>query len=153
MKFPRNARMFAGHLDAAPIACVLFCLLIFLLVALVVPIPGIPLHLPQIRDGQVESITGAEGAKVTVGIGPPGQNPGALYFQQQIMTDAEFGLRLKNAVKKSPEPLTLIIQADVNTPNGRTIEVEQLAQKAGITNAILGIQPGMFDPGSDIRRP
>ena len=51
MKFPRNARMFAGHLDAAPIACVLFCLFIFLLLALVVPVPGIPIRLPGGRVG------------------------------------------------------------------------------------------------------
>ena len=59
---------------------------------------------------------------MTVGIGAgTAQNPGALYFQQQIMNDGEFKRRLKEAVKKSPEPLTLIIQADANAPSGADI--------------------------------
>jgi biopolymer transport protein ExbD len=154
MKFPRNARMFAGHLDAAPIACVLFCLLIFLLLALVVPVPGIPIRLPAALSGRANGVTGAQGAKVTVGIGAgTAQNPGALYFQQQIMNDGEFKRRLKEAVRKSPEPLTLIIQADANAPSGRTYQIEQLAAEAGITNALLALQPGLFGSGGGNGRP
>ena len=52
MKFPRNARMFKGHLDAAPLASVFFCLLIFVLLASLIYTPGVRIELP-------EAITGA----------------------------------------------------------------------------------------------
>lgn len=47
MKFPRNAKIFRGQLDAAPFAGVLFLLVIFLaLNSLLVFVPGVQIKLP-----------------------------------------------------------------------------------------------------------
>src|SRR5687767_14895355 len=45
MRFPRNAKIFRGQLDMAPLAGVLFLLLIFILLSSLVYIPGIPYQL------------------------------------------------------------------------------------------------------------
>jgi hypothetical protein len=41
MKFPRNARIFRGQLDAAPFAIVFSCLLLFLLLSSLLYTPGV----------------------------------------------------------------------------------------------------------------
>ena len=46
MKFPRNARIFRGQLDAAPYAIVFSCLLLFLLLSSLVYTPGVSIRLP-----------------------------------------------------------------------------------------------------------
>ena len=149
MKFPRNARMFKGQLDAAPLACLLFCLLIFLLLALVVPIPSIPVHLPDAILGE----TGVEGPTVTVALDVGGsQNTnGVLYYQQQIISESDLQRRLKEEVKKSPAPLTLVVLADKN------VTVQQLNH---LTRAAAGIKeirqatlPGVFDSNTGPKSP
>jgi len=40
MKFPRNARIFRGQLDAAPFAIVFFLLVLFLMLASLVSLDG-----------------------------------------------------------------------------------------------------------------
>jgi biopolymer transport protein ExbD len=151
MKFPRNARMFKGQLDAAPLACVLFCLLIFLLLALVVPIPGIPVHLPDAIPGE----TGVEGFTVTVALdfGGP-QNPnGVLYFQNQIIGEMELQRRLKEEVRKSPQPLTLIVQADKKVTIEQLNRLTRVAEKAGIKDILQATLPGVFDSNAGPNNP
>ena len=46
MKFPRNARIFRGQLDAAPFAALFFLLVIFLMVSSLIYTPGVRLELP-----------------------------------------------------------------------------------------------------------
>jgi biopolymer transport protein ExbD len=151
MKFPRNARMFKGQLDAAPLACVLFCLLIFLLLALVVPIPGIPVHLPDAISGA----TGVEGPTVTVALDVGGpQNPnGVLYFQQQIIGETDLLRRLKEAVKKSSSPPTLVVMADKNVTVEQLNRLTRLAAKAGIKDIRQATLPGVFDSNTGPKKP
>ena len=151
MKFPRNARMFKGQLDAAPFACVLFCVLIFLLVALVVPIPGVPVHLPDASPGQ----TGVEGPTVTVALDVGGsQNPnGVLYFQNQIISESDLQSRLREEVKNSPQSLTLVVQADKNVTVGQFNRLTRLAKKAGINDFFQETLPGVFDANASQRNP
>ena len=47
MKFPRNARIFRGQLDAAPFASVFFLLVIFVMLGSVLQTPGVRVDLPQ----------------------------------------------------------------------------------------------------------
>ena len=48
MKFPRNARIFRGQLDASPFVGVLFLVAIFLLLnSSLVFVPGIAINLPE----------------------------------------------------------------------------------------------------------
>ena len=146
MKFPRNARMFKGQLDAAPIACVLFCLLIFLLLTLVVPIPGIPIHLPEAVIGE----TGVEGPSLTVALDAgDSQNPnGVLYFRNQTIGEADLLRRLKEEVKSSPQPLTLVVYADQHVTVEQLNRLLRLAAKAGIKNVQQGTLPAVFDAGA-----
>lgn len=155
MKFPRNARMFTGHLDAAPFACVLFCLLVFLLLALVVPIPGIPIHLPASFPGQTNVVTAASGPTITVAldVGGPQHPHGLIYFQNQTMEEKELERRLREAVKKSPQPLTLVLLSDRDVPVEQCYHLIAVAQAAGIKSVSLGIQAGILDSPAGARIP
>jgi biopolymer transport protein ExbD len=151
MKFPRNARMFKGQIDAAPVACVLFCLLIFLLLTLVVPIPGIPIRLPDAVPGE----TGVEGPTVTVALDAGDSlNPdGVFYFRNQTIGEVDLQRRLKEEVKKSPHPLTLVIQADKHVTIEQLNRLTRLAAKAGIKDVVQGTLPGVFDDHAGPRNP
>jgi biopolymer transport protein ExbD len=151
MKFPRNARMFKGQLDAAPLACLLFCLLIFLLLALVVPVPGIPVHLPDAVPGE----TGVEGPTVTVALDVGGsQNTnGVLYYQQQIISESDLQRRLKEEVKKSPAPLTLVVQVDKSVTVQQLNRLTRVAAAAGIKEISYATLPGVFDSNTGLRSP
>jgi len=51
MKFPRNARIFRGQLDASPFVGVLFLVAIFLLLnSSLVFVPGVAIKLPEAAD-------------------------------------------------------------------------------------------------------
>jgi biopolymer transport protein ExbD len=151
MKFPRNARMFKGQLDAAPLACLLFCLLIFLLLALVVPVPGIPVHLPDAVPGE----TGVEGPTVTVALDVGGsQNTnGVLYYQQQIISESDLQRRLKEEVKKSPAPLTLVVQADKSVTLEQYNRLMRVATAAGIKEIRQTTLPRVFDSNTGLKSP
>ena len=151
MKFPRNARMFKGQLDAAPLACVLFCLLIFLLLALVVPVPGIPVHLPD----SIPGVTGAEGPTVAVALDVGGpQNPnGVLYYQQQIISESDLLRRLREVVKKSPSPPTLDVMADKHVTVEQLNRLTRVAAKAGIKEIRQVTLPGVFDSSAGPKSP
>jgi biopolymer transport protein ExbD len=143
--------MFKGQLDAAPFACVLFCLLIFLLLALVVPIPGIPIRLPAALPGQ----TGVEGPTITVAfdVGGP-QNPrGTIYFEEQIIGEQELQRRLAQEVRKYPKPPTLVLQVDKNTTVEQLNHLEQLAVQAGIRDVHQETLPGVFGASAGTKDP
>jgi biopolymer transport protein ExbD len=151
MKFPRNARMFKGQLDAAPLACVLFCLLIFLLLALKVPVPGIPIHLPDTISGE----TGVEGPTVTVAldVGGSQNSNGVLYYQQQIISESDLQRRLKEEVRKSPSPLTLVVLADKGVTLEQYNRLMRVAAKAGIKDIRQATLPGVFDSSTGPNSP
>ncbi len=50
MKFPRNARFLRSTFDVAPFAVVFFLLVIFLMLAALLPTPGLSLRLPVASD-------------------------------------------------------------------------------------------------------
>src|SRR6266478_2585379 len=103
MKFNRNARIFKGQMDAAPIAAVFFLLVIFMLLASLVYTPGVPIHLP-VADG----LSGTDKPTVAVAVDAKGH----LYFRNQPIEDDALRDRLRTAVKNSSEPLALVVQAD-----------------------------------------
>src|SRR3954467_8635840 len=103
MKFPRNARIFRGQLDAAPFAIVFSCLLLFLLLSSLLYTPGVSIRLPA-----ASGLAGTDKPTVAVAMD---QN-GRLYFDYKNIDEAELRTRLKQAVAKSAEPLTLLLQAD-----------------------------------------
>ena len=97
MKFQRNARIFTGRLDAAPFATVLFLLGIFLLLTSMVYTPGVRLDLPAAND-----LPGTDEPGVAVAI----DSNGRLYFENQVVEEAELKQKLARAVTNSPQPLS-----------------------------------------------
>ena len=105
MKFPRNARMLRGQLDAAPFAAVFFLLVIFMMLGSLVYTPGARLSCsfpaPMICRARISR-------PVSVAIDADGR----LYYENQWIEEDALRSRLQEVARKSPEPLTLVVQAD-----------------------------------------
>jgi len=138
MKFPRNARVFRGQLDAAPFASVFFLLLIFVLLESLVPTPGlhITLQLPEASG----NLPGASGPTLAVAVVTNGQ----LYFENQPIGEIDFSNRVASAVRKSSAPLTLVVQADKAVNTETLVRLETLARGAGVHELLLATLPGPF---------
>ena len=103
MRFPHNAKIFRGHFEAAPYVSVFFLLVIFLLAhSAMVVVPGVPIELPTAAD-----LPGVEGPIAVVAV----DENGTYYFENQMCDEARLRERLKAAVERSPEPLTLVARA------------------------------------------
>ena len=135
MKFPRNARIFRGQLEAAPFASVFFLLLIFVLLGSRLYTPGIRIDLPLGGD-----FPGTDQPTITVAVDARGQ----YYFENQMVRTNELVVRLREAVEKSPEPLTLVVQADKTMTYQNLIALGALAGNAGITNLLAATLPRVF---------
>jgi biopolymer transport protein ExbD len=135
MKFSRNARIFRGRLDMAPFAAVFFLLVMFLLLASLVYTPGVRLQLPVAND-----LPGTDKPTVSVAIDANGR----LYFENQLIEANELKNRLRKAVERSGEPLTLAVQADEKVSYKQLIDLTMLARHAGIQEALLATLPGPF---------
>lgn len=131
MKFPRNARIFRGQLDAAPFAAVLFLLVIFLMLGSLVYTPGVPLQLPVAND-----LPGTDKPTIAVAI----DGNGRLFFENQGIEENQLRGRLRQAAKESPE-ITLLVQADKAVNYDMLIRLTLLARDAGITQAWLATLP------------
>src|ERR1035437_523742 len=105
MRFPRNAHILRSQLDAAPFAAVLFLLVIFMMLGSLVYTPGarLELQLPQ-----ANGLSGTDKPTVSVAIDADGR----LYYENQWIEESNLRRKLQEAVKKSAEPLALVVQAD-----------------------------------------
>ncbi len=128
MKFPRNARIFRGELDAAPLATVFFLLVLFLLLGTLVYTPGVALRLPV-----ADNLPGTDKRTVAVAIDANGR----LYFQDRLIEENQLRSNLAQAAKESAEPLALVVQADKAVSYERLVRLTLLARDAGITEAWL----------------
>ena len=149
MKFPRNARIFRGHLDAAPFASVLFLFVIFLMLGgfIYTPgvrlqggfiyTPGVRLQLPVAGD-----LPGTDRPTVAVAVGASGQ----FYFENQAITESKLREELRQAAKTSSEPLVLLVQADKAASQESLIRLSLLAREAGIAEGWLATLPRPFSP-------
>jgi biopolymer transport protein ExbD len=135
MKFPRNARVFRGQLDAAPFAAVCFLLVIFLMLGSLVYTPGVRLQLPVAHD-----LPGTDKPTVAVAVDANGR----LYFQDQLIEENQLKRRLAMAVKNSSQPLTLLVQADKAVSYDMLVRLTLLAREAGISEAWLATLPRPF---------
>ena len=132
MKFPRNARIFRGQLDAAPFATVFFLLVIFVMLASLVYTPGVHIRLPI-----ADNLPGTDQATIAIALDANGR----LYFDNQVIEEAELRRRLVQAVKAAGQPLTLEIRADQSATHAMVVHLGLLGREAGITNALLATQP------------
>ena len=136
MRFPRNAKVFRGQLDAAPFAGMFFCLLIFLLLASLTYTPGVHIQLPAAAD-----LPGPEHPSLAVAVDPAGQ----FYFRNQLVPADELRAQLQAAAKKSAEPLTLVVQADKGVKYETLVGLTLLARQAGIKDALLATLPSTLE--------
>jgi biopolymer transport protein ExbD len=132
MKFPRNARIFRGQLDAAPFAIVFSCLLLFLLLSSLLYTPGVSISLPV-----ASGLAGTDKPTVAVAM----DRNGRLYFDYKNIDEAELRGRLKQAVAKSPEPLTLLLQADKAVTLDQLDRLSAVAADAGIFEILQATLP------------
>jgi biopolymer transport protein ExbD len=128
VKFPRNARIFRGQLDAAPFAMLFFLLVLFLMVASLVYTPGVALRLPT-----AEELPGTDKPTVAVAVDAAGR----LYYENQGIQEKELRAKLSEAAKQGPEPPTLILQADRAVTFETLLRLNLLARDVGITNSLL----------------
>jgi len=137
MKFPRNARIFRGHLDAAPYAAVLFLLVIFLMAGSLLYTPGVRLQLPVAND-----LPGTAKPTVSVAV----DKNGRLYYQNQWIEENELRSRLRTAAMESneKEPLSLLVHADKDATYEMIVRLTLLAREAGIPEAFLATLPRPF---------
>ena len=142
MRFRRNARMLGGILDAAPIASVFFLLVIFVMLGSLVYTPGVHLELPIADD-----LPGTDKPTITVAVDANDR----LYFANQLITEHELKSRLAAVVASSPEPLTLVVQADKSVTEAHIVRLVLLARDAGIHDALLATLPRVIaSPGGDV---
>ena len=132
MKFPRNARIFRGQLEMAPFAAVFFLLVIFMMLASLVYTPGVRLQLPE-----ADNLPGTDKPTVKVAL----DKNGRLYFEDQGIEEADLKVRLKEAAKRSAEPLTLIVLMDKEVSYEMWRRLTLLARDQGITEALLATLP------------
>lgn len=136
MRFPRQARIFKGQLDAAPFAGVFFLVLIFITFnSQLVFTPGVRIELPQ-ADG----LPGTTNPSVAVVVDRSGQ----FYFENQVIGEADLKVRLRAAADKARgrrAQLTLVILADKLTPNDVTFRLGELARESGINEMLQATRP------------
>ena len=133
MRFPHHTKIFRGQLDAAPFIGVFFLLVILMLLASgFVFIPGVRIELPQAAD-----LPGINGPTVVVAV----DEEGHFYFENQLCDEATLKQRLIIAVARSPQPLTLVVQADrkaqVDIVN---VRLPTLARSAGIHQLLQAVR-------------
>jgi biopolymer transport protein ExbD len=134
MRFRRNARMLRGQLDAAPYAAVFFLLVIFMMLGSLVYTPGARL---QLQLPQASGLPGTDKPSVSVAIDADGR----LYYENQWIREIDLRRQLQAVVKKSAEPLTLIVYADKEVSYEKCLRLAMLAQEAGISEALLATLP------------
>ncbi len=139
MKFPRNTRLLRSPFDVAPFAAVFFLLVIFLMLAALLPTPGMLLQPPVAGD-----LPGTDKPSVAVAMTADGK----YFFANQIVSETELKLRLSLAAKNSREPLTLVIHADKTVTYDQLIHLTLLARDAGIQNSLLATLPRAVNPSA-----
>lgn len=133
MRFPHNAKIFRGQLDAAPFLGVFFLLIIFLLLnSTFVFTPGIPITLPE-----GVNLPGTDKATAAVAI----DEGGHFYFENQQCDEARLRQRLQEAVNRSQQPISLILQMDKATRTEVLTTLGQLARSIGIREVLVAVRP------------
>lgn len=146
MRFPRNARIFRGQLDAAPFAIVFFLLVLFVMLTTLVYTPGVrvPLQLPMASD-----LPGTDKPTVAVAV----EDNGRLFYENEEVSESKLVQELKRACKSSREPLALLIRADAQVRHETLIRLTLLAREAGMTEAWLATLPQPYAGSGASKRP
>jgi biopolymer transport protein ExbD len=138
MKFPRQARIFCGPLDPAPVAGVMMLMVIFMLVASLLYTPGVRIQLPAAQPLAV-----TDNPTVVVEVDSNGQ----CFFENKPVSEAQLKVALKERLRGPAAQsgrLTLILLADRAVRNEVLTRLESLASAAGITEVLVGTSPAAF---------
>jgi biopolymer transport protein ExbD len=149
MKFPRNARIFRGQLDAAPFASVFFLLIIFVFLSGLLYSPGIRVQLPSAGD---LILPGSDRPTLSVAL----TTSNSYYFDDQLYTsENEFSNRLSAAAQNIARPVTLVVQADKDVSEEKLIHLTVLAHGAStnIQDLLVATLPRVFDSANGSSRP
>ena len=141
MKFPRSAKILRSQFDVAPFAVVFFALLIFLLLGMLLPVPGLRMSLQPPNAAELPGIAGP-----TVSMAVDSQ--GRLYFENQVVSETALETNLAAVVKSAPQVPTLIIHADRSVTYAQLAHLALVARAAGITNSLLATLPRLTDTPS-----
>jgi biopolymer transport protein ExbD len=135
MRFPRNAKIFRGQLDAAPLAGVIFLILIFFLLHnKLAYTPGIRVDLPEVKY----ELAGTPNPKLIIVVDVAGH----VYYENQLISDeGELFRRLKIVTKESKVPLTLELQADRSGKLETVLRMISLAKTVGFENVLCVARP------------
>jgi biopolymer transport protein ExbD len=129
MKFPRNARIFRGHLEIAPFASVFFLLLILISLSSLMYTPGVHVQLPVAND-----LPGTDKPSVAVAI----DGRGRLYYDNMAIAETALKNELASQIRKSAgKPLVLIVHADQDVPYKMLLGLTLIAREAGISEVLL----------------
>ena len=133
MKFPHSTKIFRGQLDAAPFLGVFFLLIIFLLLnSAFVSTSGVPITLPE-----GVNLPGPDKATAAVAV----DEGGHFYFENQLCDVARLKERLQDAVARSHQPITLVVQADKAAKTEVLATLSVLARSLGIRDMLLAVRP------------
>jgi biopolymer transport protein ExbD len=135
MKFPRNARITKGSLEAAPWVTVMFLLVLFIMLGGLLHTPGVRVQLPEAQD-----LPGTDRPTISVAMDAAGR----LFYQSRLIEEAQLLRQLSNAVARLPEKPTLVVQADKGASYDHLIRLSQVARTAGIEDVLLATLPGPF---------
>lgn len=132
MKFPRRTRLLRNPFEATAYASVFFLLVLFLSLGSRLYTPGVRINLPQAAD-----LPGTDQPTITVALDQNGQR----YFQNQVIDAPTLRQRLTEAVRKSPDPLTLVIMMDQATRFEDILKLQLLAREAGLVETLVATRP------------
>lgn len=133
MKFPQHSRIFRGQLDVAAFASVFLLLAMFLLLhTSLVFTPGVPVNLPESA-----ALPGTRNRTVFVTVDLAGQ----VYFEDQVISEDALKDKLRLAVRRSPEPVTLVLLADKDTRYNAIVRLGLLARETGIHEMLQATRP------------
>jgi biopolymer transport protein ExbD len=140
MKFARQARIFRGPLDPAPVAGVMMLLVIFMLLSSLLYTPGVLIQLPV---GDPLAVTDNPTVVVSVDSG------GQCFFENKPVEESQLKAELKSRLRSAAlqsNKLTLVLLADKAARQEIITRLETLAQTAGITEVLVGVGPAPFGP-------
>ena len=117
MRFPRNARIFRGQLDATPVVAMFFLLVIFLLLASLVYTPGVPVDLTAFDSGPRIDLTV--------------RSNGLVMHRSEVITNA-FSKWLDEERTRRGGPATVAVHADKYAPRGVVRQIRDAARDLGM---------------------
>ena len=136
MKFPRNARVTKGSLEAAPWAAVMFLLVIFIMLGGLLYTPGVHVQLPV-----TDELPGLDKPTVTVAMDATGR----LFFENQFVTnESALTNRLRELIQAAPEKPALVVQADKSVSYENLVRLMQLGRAVGFETTVLATLPRPF---------